>query len=74
MRVELSGDEALVLFEWLARFNELGDPSFRDEAERQALWHLEGQLEKRVAAVLDPRYPELVDEARARIREASEAA
>lgn len=73
MRVELSGDEALVLFEWLARFNELGDSAFKDEAEQEALWHLEHQLEKRVAAVLDPRYPELLDEARARIRDASEA-
>ncbi len=41
LTIELSGDEALVLFEWLS--NRVGKDSFEDfddESEQQVLWKL----------------------------------
>jgi hypothetical protein len=44
--LSLSGDEALVLFEWITVFTERDDVSFNDQAERFVLLRLEGMLEK----------------------------
>jgi hypothetical protein len=67
--IELTEDEALVLFEWLSRFHETGRPEFEDQAEQRALWNLEAALEKSLEAVLDPRYRELLANARERLRD-----
>ena len=43
----LSGDEALVLFDWLARSSDTGVPApFVDQAEARVLWHVEAVLER----------------------------
>ena len=39
--IELSGDEALVLFEWITRFNKREDAEFEDQAEQRVLWDIE---------------------------------
>jgi hypothetical protein len=67
----LTHDEALVLFEFLAR-NE-GADSFPivDQAEEKALWRLHGQLEKRLVEIFLPNYHELVQQARDRVRDPS---
>lgn len=70
MTLELSDDEALVLFECLARFEDGGALPLQDEAERYVLWRLEGQLEKALVEPFRPDYAELVDAARRRVREA----
>jgi hypothetical protein len=45
--IKFSKDEALVLFEFLSRFNaEDRKDSFQDQAEEKILWVIEGQLEK----------------------------
>ncbi|GAA2424433.1 hypothetical protein [Mycolicibacterium llatzerense] len=45
--LELSADEALVLFDWLARTSQTGAPvPFDDPAEQQVLWNLECALER----------------------------
>lgn len=72
IRIELTEDEALVLFEWLFRFGKSGRPDFEDQAEQRALWNLEAVLEKNLEAVLDPRYPELLSNARDRLRDPEE--
>ncbi|WP_104107977.1 hypothetical protein [Nocardioides sp. 616] len=64
----LTGDEALVLFEWLARFNN-GDSAFEDQAEQRVLWDLEAMLEKVLSAPLRPDYADLLASARARVRD-----
>jgi hypothetical protein len=43
--------------------------SFEDPAEQQVLWNIEGQLEKKLVAPLDPSYQELLAEARKLVRE-----
>jgi hypothetical protein len=45
--VTLCGDEALVLFEWLARTSDSDAPApFVDHAERRVLWRVEAVLER----------------------------
>lgn len=42
--LELSSDEALVLLDWLCRFNALKTSSFEDQAEQRVPWDLEARL------------------------------
>ena len=67
IRLDLSADEALILFEWLAQGEEHGQFDSLAAAERQVLHSLEAQLERTLVAVLDPRYAELLRAARARV-------
>ena len=41
VRLELTGDEALVLFEFLFRFDDDGSLTIQDQAEERALWKLQ---------------------------------
>jgi hypothetical protein len=70
--IVLSSDEALVLFEWVARFNASGDAKFEDQAEQRALWNLEAMLESVLTEPLKPEYAKLLDAARARLRDKEE--
>lgn len=63
--IELTGDEALVLFEWLATLEETNP--VEGEAEKRVLWGIEADLERALVQVLDPNYRELVEQARRRI-------
>ena len=66
--IELSEAEALVLFEFLARFDEAGEVAIEDEAELNVLWLVEGQLEQTLVAPLRPDYDQLVRNAREAVR------
>lgn len=46
IQIILSNNEALVLFEWLVRFNENNENKFQDQSEERVLWDLEAELEK----------------------------
>ena len=70
VKVELTGDEALVLFEFLSRFEDQERLVIDDQAEERALWNLHGLLEKQLVGPFDPRYKELLEAARARLRDA----
>jgi hypothetical protein len=70
--IELTSDEALVLFEWIARVHKDGTLVFRDEAEKQVLWDIECILEETLVEPLKPDYEKLVERARARVRDSSE--
>jgi hypothetical protein len=70
--IQLSPDEALVLFDWLSRFNESGDATFRDQAEQRVLWDIEAALESNLVAPLDPQYERLLAQARDRVRDAED--
>lgn len=68
--LQLSDDEALVLLNWLFRFNESGnDTFFEDQAEQRVLWDMEAVLEKVVSAALDNNYQEILSKARQKIRD-----
>ena len=65
--VELSLDEALVLFEWLTRNDERGNVAVEHPAEQQVLWMIESQLERNLNAPLSAQYRTLLEEARNRL-------
>ena len=67
--LELSNDEALILFEWIKRFNEQDNQEFEDQAEERVLWNLEALLEKSLTTLFDRDYKELLNEARGRVRD-----
>jgi len=46
VQLELAHDEALVLFEWLARLDEKDAIPYEDASEQQVLWSLHAQLDK----------------------------
>lgn len=68
MKLELTDDQALVFFEWIARLDEQNAFPIEDAAEEQVLWCLHGQLEKSLREPLRPNYRELVEQARSRVR------
>jgi hypothetical protein len=66
--IELTSDEALVLFDWLSRFNQKDDVAFEDDAEQRVLFDLESKLESMLTAPLDSNYKGLLAYARTRVR------
>lgn len=65
--IELSHDEALVLFDWLARVD--GSLPVVDPSEQDVLWRIEGQLEKKLVEPLAADYKDAVNAARSRLRD-----
>jgi hypothetical protein len=70
VKLELTNDEALVLYDWLARFNQRDSADFADQAEERVLFDLEAMLEKILVAPLQSNYAELLARARANVRDA----
>lgn len=67
--ISLSRDQALVLFEWLARPGAGEQPAaFEDQAEQRVLWDLEA-LEKHLAEPFKSDYRERLAAARGRVRD-----
>jgi hypothetical protein len=72
MTIELSDDEALVLFDLLHDYGSIDDAGtlrVRYSAERHALWALSARLEKQLSAPFQPDYDELLSQARARVEQ-----
>jgi hypothetical protein len=69
MTIELSEDQALVLFELLSRYGE-GDARrlvIGEAAERNVLWALTAALERQLVPPFQTNYEELLSAARARV-------
>lgn len=62
INIHLSTEEALVLFEWLARKDDAEFASTLKSAEQKVLWVVESQLEKQIA-VFSSDYKLLVEQA-----------
>ncbi|WP_158974300.1 hypothetical protein [Cellulophaga sp. L1A9] len=70
INLKVTKDEALVLFEFLARFNQSKHQDiFEDQSEQKILWILEGQLEKKLVEPFRPDYKDIIREARNKIRD-----
>jgi hypothetical protein len=67
--ISLTCDEALVLFEFLARFRFDQKLKIFDQAEERALWNLHCLLEEKLVEPLKEEYRDLVTEARNRLRD-----
>ena len=67
--ITLTDDEALVLFEFLARFTDSELLGTEDQAEQRALWNLHCLLERQIVASFAPNYRELLLASRNAIRD-----
>ena len=68
--ITFSGDEAIVLLEWLHNFNEEQYLDlFQDQAEERILFDLEAELEKTISDTFDNSYQEILLKAREKIRD-----
>jgi hypothetical protein len=70
--LNLTRDEAVVLFDWLVRFNADKGRQFEDQAEQRVLWDLEASLESTLEEALRPDYAQIVAAARSRVRDSAE--
>jgi hypothetical protein len=68
VKIELTLDEALVLFDMLHRFEETEMLDIQHPAEEQALWGLSNLLERQLVEPFRHDYGEILDQARARLR------
>lgn len=62
--ITLSGAEALVLYDWLARADDAQRLPVDHPAEQVALWRLEGYLEKRIDCLFSADYDDRLEGAR----------
>jgi hypothetical protein len=69
LTLQLTPDEALVLYEFLARYSDSDSLETVDQAEQRALWNLHGILERQMVEIFDPDYRKLVAGARERLRD-----
>lgn len=69
MTLDLSKDEALVLFDLLSRWDSSQQMNIADEAEQRVLWNLHAGLERQLAEPFATEYEALIAAARQRIRE-----
>ena len=69
MQIELTSDEALVLFELLSRYSRSGALVVDDQAEQRALWNLLTVLERQLVEPLRPEYAELLHRAQEGLRD-----
>ena len=67
--IELTGEAALVLYDWLTRFNQREETTCADQAEERVLFDLEALLEKVLVAPLQSDYAGLVAQARSHVRD-----
>ena len=58
--VQLTHQEALVLYDWLASLDDNLETARRDEAQQYVLWRLEGKLESKLVDIVLPDYFERV--------------
>ena len=67
--ISLTHDEALVLFDFLARFNENPDEKiFEHPSEQQVLNTVEALLEKILVEPFEPNYSKIIEDARQRLK------
>ena len=67
--IELTADEALVLFEFAWRFRDTNALSIEHGGETAALWHLCAALERILVEPFRPDYEDLLAAARDRLAE-----
>ena len=72
LKLELSENEALVLFELLSRYSETDELSIEDQAEQRVLWDLCCDLEKSLVEPLSSNYGQLLAAAREKTRDSEE--
>jgi hypothetical protein len=67
--IELSSDEALVLFDFLSRYSESNRLEVTDQAEQRVLWDVCALLERVLVEPFSDKYDDLLQGARGRVRD-----
>jgi hypothetical protein len=70
VRIDLSKDEAIVLFEFLSRFSNGSGLDIVDQSEERVLWNILCDLERLLVEPFSPDYSKILDQARGRTRDA----
>jgi hypothetical protein len=70
--LQISEDEAIVLFEFFERFDDTDKLVFKHPAEYIALMKLSAQIDKTTSAMFKPEYDALLTEAQNRIADGFE--
>ena len=69
VKIELTSDAALVLYDWLTRFNQRAETDCADQAEECVLFDLEARLAKALVAPLQSDYGDRLVQARSYVRD-----
>lgn len=69
IEITFSNEEALVLFDFLSRWNDTDKFDLVDQAERRVLWNILSDLEKTLAEPFSNNYQYLVSLARDKVRD-----
>ena len=69
IHIDLTNDEALVLFEFLSRYSKNEQLKIEHQAEQRVLWNLEAILEKALVEPFKKDCAQLVLEARERVKD-----
>ena len=68
LSINLTKNEALVLFDFLSRFNQSENNGiFEDKAEQKIFWTIEALLEKQLTEPFLPNYKDIICDARKEI-------
>lgn len=65
--ITLERDVALVLFEFLSQFSDRDEFRMEESADQVAIWTITGSLESILVEPFDPKYAELLNQARRRV-------
>lgn len=71
VRIDLSKDEAIVLFEFLSRFSDDKTLQIVHQAEERVLWNMCCDLEKALAEPFLEEYSTILEKARSKVRDAT---
>jgi len=66
--INLTADEALVLFEWIVAREESTDPNGNPTPEDMALWAIKAALDRQLIEPFLPDYKDRVEAARLRLK------
>lgn len=72
IKLIMSQEEAIIFFAWLSRFNTTQNSDFEDQAEQRVLWNIEASLESLLQAPFSFDYKEILESARAKLRDSTE--
>ena len=72
VRLELTADEALVVFEFAFRYSDTDTSTAVEQAEQRALWNLQCLFERQLIEPFRPDYAALLAAARDRLRDSQQ--
>lgn len=69
VQINLTKDEAIILFEFLSRFSNEDILEISDQSEARVLWNIQCDLEKMLSEAISEKYKEILKKARDIVRD-----